>query len=102
MALVSAKQVSVGVGRQVLDRLVAEGGDPQAIVQSEGLSSIEDEGELARIVADALAANEDAAERVRAGNAKAIGPIVGHVMRETKGRADGAEISRLIHAQLGV
>ncbi len=102
VALVSAKQVSVGVGRQVLDRLVAEGGDPQAIVQSEGLSSIEDEGELARIVADALAANEDAAERVRAGNAKAIGPIVGHVMRETKGRADGAEISRLINAQLGV
>ena len=102
VALVSAKQVSVGVGRQVLDRLVAEGGDPQAIVQSEGLSSIEDEGELARIVADAVAANEDAAERVRAGNAKAIGPIVGHVMRETKGRADGAEISRLIHAQLGV
>ncbi len=102
VALVSSKQVSVGVGRQVLDRLVAEGGDPQAIVQSEGLSSIEDEGELARIVADAVAANEDAAERVRAGNAKAIGPIVGHVMRETKGRADGAEISRLIHAQLGV
>ncbi len=102
VALVSAKQVSVGVGRQVLDRLVAEGGDPQAIVDSEGLSSIEDEGELARIVADAVAANEDAAERVRAGNAKAIGPIVGHVMRETKGRADGAEISRLIHAQLGV
>ncbi len=102
VALVSAKQVSVGVGRQVLDRLVAEGGDPGEIVQSEGLSSIDDEGELARIVADALAANEDAAERVRAGNAKAIGPIVGHVMRETKGRADGAEISRLIHAQLGV
>ena len=53
-------------------------------------------------MAEALAANEDAAERVRAGNAKAIGPIVGHVMRETKGRADGAEVSRLIHAQLGV
>ena len=90
------------VGRQALDRLVAEGENPGEIVQSEGLSSIEDEGELARIVADALAANEDAAERVRAGNAKAIGPIAGHVMRETEGRADGAEISRLIHAQLGV
>jgi len=86
----------------VLDRLVADGGDPEAIVQSEGLAAIADEGELARIVADALAANADAAERVRAGNDKAIGPIVGHVMRETKGRADGAEVSRLIHTQLGV
>jgi aspartyl-tRNA(Asn)/glutamyl-tRNA(Gln) amidotransferase subunit B len=39
---------------------------------------------------------------MRQGNAKAIGPIVGHVMRETKGRADGTEVSRLIHEQLGV
>jgi aspartyl-tRNA(Asn)/glutamyl-tRNA(Gln) amidotransferase subunit B len=51
-------------------------------------------------VAEALRANADAAERVREGNAKAIGPIVGHVMRETKGRADGTEVSRLIHEQL--
>ena len=51
--------------------------------------------ELAAIVAAALAANADAAERVREGNAKAIGPIVGHVMRETKGRADGGEVTRL-------
>ena len=100
--LVAAKRVSVGVGRQVLERIVADGGDPEAIVQSEGLAAIEDEGELERIVAAALAANADAAERVRAGNAKAIGPIVGHVMRETKGRADGAEVSRLINTQLGI
>jgi aspartyl-tRNA(Asn)/glutamyl-tRNA(Gln) amidotransferase subunit B len=37
---------------------------------------------------------------VREGNAKAIGPIVGQVMRETKGRADGTEVSRLINEQL--
>ena len=48
------------------------------------------------IVAAALEANADAAERVRGGNAKAIGPIVGHVMRETKGRADGGEVTRLV------
>ena len=47
--------------------------------------------ELAGIVAAALEAHADAAERVRAGNAKAIGPIVGYVMRETRGRADGGE-----------
>ena len=35
-------------------------------------------------------------------SAVAIGPIVGQVMRETKGRADGTEVARLIHEQLGV
>jgi aspartyl-tRNA(Asn)/glutamyl-tRNA(Gln) amidotransferase subunit B len=102
VGLVSDKSVSVGAARQVLDRLVAEGGDPRAIVQEEGLAAMDGGDELAGIVAAALAANADAAARVREGNAKAVGPIVGHVMRETKGRADGTEVSRLIHEQLGI
>ena len=101
--LVASKQVSVGAGRQVLDRLVAEGGDPVAIVAVEGLAALDGEGdELAAIVAAALAANTEAVEQMRGGNAKAIGPIVGYVMRETKGRADGGEVTRLVHEQLGI
>jgi len=103
VGLVAAKRISVGAGRQVLDRLVAEGGsDPAAIVAEEGLEAMGGEDELGAIVAAALAANADAAERVRAGNEKAIGPIVGAVMRETKGRADGTEVTRLVHEQLGI
>jgi aspartyl-tRNA(Asn)/glutamyl-tRNA(Gln) amidotransferase subunit B len=101
VGLVAAKRVSVGAGRQVLDTLVAEGGDPQAIVEAQGLGAIDGGDELAGIVAAALEANADAAQRVREGNAKAIGPIVGYVMRETKGRADGTEVARLVHEQLG-
>jgi aspartyl-tRNA(Asn)/glutamyl-tRNA(Gln) amidotransferase subunit B len=86
----------------VLDKVVADGGDPAAIVEAEGLAAIDGGDELAAIVAAALAANEQAAENVRAGNAKAIGPIVGYVMRETKGRADGGEVTRLVHEQLGI
>jgi len=103
VGLVSAKRVSVGAGRQVLDRLVAEGGsDPAAIVEAEGLAAMDGDDELSSIVAAALAANADAAERVREGNAKAIGPIVGYVMRETNGRAEGTEVARLVHEQLGI
>ncbi len=101
VGLVAEKTISVGAGRQVLDKLVAEGGsDPAAIVEAEGLAAIGGGDELAEIVAAALAANADAAERVRSGNAKAIGPIIGAVMRETKGRADGGEVTRLVHEQL--
>jgi aspartyl-tRNA(Asn)/glutamyl-tRNA(Gln) amidotransferase subunit B len=102
VGMVSAKKVSVGAGRQVLDRLVAEGGDPAAIVQEQGLAAIGGGEELEQIVAAALAANPGAAERVRQGNAKAIGPIVGAVMRETKGRADGGEVTRIVSEQLGI
>jgi aspartyl-tRNA(Asn)/glutamyl-tRNA(Gln) amidotransferase subunit B len=100
VVLVDSKQISVGAARQVLDRLIADGGSPADVVEAEGLAAMGEGDELAGIVAAALAANPDAAEKVKAGNAKAIGPIVGHVMRETKGRADGTEVSRLIEAQL--
>jgi len=88
VALVSAKAVTRDAARGVLTRMVAEGGEPAAIVEQQGLVAMDGGGELAAIVAAALAANPDAAERVREGNARAIGPIVGHVMRETKGRAE--------------
>ncbi len=102
VGLAHAKRISVGAARQVLDRLVADGGEPLAIVESEGLAAMEGGDELAGIVAAALDAHADAAERIRGGNAKAIGPIVGYVMRETKGRADGGEVTRLVHEQLGI
>jgi aspartyl-tRNA(Asn)/glutamyl-tRNA(Gln) amidotransferase subunit B len=102
VGMVSSKRVSVGAARQVLDKLIADGGDPAAIVESEGLAAIGGDDQLAEIVAGALAANADAAERVKSGNEKAIGPIIGAVMRETKGRADGGEVTRLVHEQLGI
>ncbi len=101
VGLVANKSISVGAARQVLDKLIADGGDPLQIVETEGLAAIGGGDELAGIVAAALAANADAAQRVREGNAKAIGPIVGYVMRETKGRADGTEVARLVNEQLG-
>jgi aspartyl-tRNA(Asn)/glutamyl-tRNA(Gln) amidotransferase subunit B len=100
--MVERKQVAVTAARQVLTTLVAEGGDPAAIVEREGLGQISDAGELEAIVERAIEADPGAAEKVREGNPKAIGPLVGFVMRETKGRADGGEVTRLIHSKLGV
>ena len=54
------------------------------------------------IVAAAIEADPAAAEQIRTGNGKAIGAIVGAVMRETKGRADGGEVNRLIREHLGL
>jgi aspartyl-tRNA(Asn)/glutamyl-tRNA(Gln) amidotransferase subunit B len=103
VALVSDKAVTVGNAKLVLDRLVAEGGDPSQIVAAEGLAAMAGgSDELEPIVEAALAANADAAEKIRAGNMKAIGAIIGHVMRETKGRADGGEVTRIVREKLGV
>jgi aspartyl-tRNA(Asn)/glutamyl-tRNA(Gln) amidotransferase subunit B len=98
--LVQAKKISHGSGKIVLGMMVAEGGDPEAIVEREGLAQMSDSSELEAIVEKAMTDNPGAVEKIRAGNPKAIGAIVGVVMRETKGRADGGEVNRLIQEKL--
>jgi aspartyl-tRNA(Asn)/glutamyl-tRNA(Gln) amidotransferase subunit B len=100
--LVAEGKLTTGNGRKVLDVLVAEGGQPDEIVEREGLGAMEDDGELAGIVAKVIADNPDIVERIKGGNPKAMGALVGPVMKETRGRADGGEVNRLIREQLGV
>jgi aspartyl-tRNA(Asn)/glutamyl-tRNA(Gln) amidotransferase subunit B len=100
-AMVHAREVSRDAAREVLTRLVSEGGDPRAIIEAEDLGALGDDGALGVIVDRALGSDPSAAESVKAGNQKALGPLVGYVMRETKGRADGGEVRRLILERLG-
>jgi aspartyl-tRNA(Asn)/glutamyl-tRNA(Gln) amidotransferase subunit B len=103
VGMLGRREVTVGAARTVLDALVAEGGDPAQIVAAKGLGAMAaDDDQLEAVVAAAIAANPDAAQRIQAGNEKAIGPIIGHVMRETKGRADGADVTRIVREQLGL
>jgi aspartyl-tRNA(Asn)/glutamyl-tRNA(Gln) amidotransferase subunit B len=100
--MATAREITPGAARTVLDRLIAEGGDPRAIVEREGLAAMGASDELAAIVRAVIDANPDVVARIRGGNPKAMGALVGPVMRETRGRADGGEVNRLIREQLGV
>ena len=71
-------------------------------MEARGLAPIADSGELEAIVERAIEANPAAVEQIRNGKAQAAGAIVGAVMKETKGRADGAEVNRLIREKLGL
>ena len=101
-ALVESSAINQGGAKQVLDTLVADGGDPTAIVAAEGLEAVGGADQLAPIVAAALEANPELTERLRGGDMKPIGVIVGEVMKQTRGRADGKEVTALVRQQLGL
>ena len=101
VALVDSKSISQSAAKEVLDVLAAEGGDPAAIVEERSLG-MAGADELGTIVDAALEANPKAVEELKGGKQKAIGAIVGFVMRETKGRADGGEVNRLVREKLGL
>jgi aspartyl-tRNA(Asn)/glutamyl-tRNA(Gln) amidotransferase subunit B len=98
--LVEERKTTAGNARKVLEILAKEGGDPAAIVEREGLGAMADDGELAGVVAQVIADNPDVVARIKDGNPKAMGALVGPIMKATRGRADGGEVNRLIRRQL--
>jgi aspartyl-tRNA(Asn)/glutamyl-tRNA(Gln) amidotransferase subunit B len=81
---------------------VADGeGSPTAIVEARGLRAVSDTGELQRLVDEAIVANADAAESVRAGRLGAAGQIVGAVMKASGGKADAKAVRGLVLTALG-
>ncbi|HZO61160.1 MAG TPA: Asp-tRNA(Asn)/Glu-tRNA(Gln) amidotransferase subunit GatB [Solirubrobacterales bacterium] len=102
VGMVESRALSRSAAKEVLAELTVNGGTPAAIVEARGLAPIADSGELEGIVERAIEANPAAVEQIRKGKEQAAGAIVGAVMRETKGRADGAEVNRLIKEKLGI
>jgi aspartyl-tRNA(Asn)/glutamyl-tRNA(Gln) amidotransferase subunit B len=98
VGMVADKQASASAVRAALPGLLENGSIEEAIASS----AVAGEDELGGIVDRAIADNPDAVEKLKAGKGQAIGALVGAVMRETKGRADGGEVQRLIRERLGV
>jgi aspartyl-tRNA(Asn)/glutamyl-tRNA(Gln) amidotransferase subunit B len=94
--LVVRKEASASAARTALPLLIENGSIEEAI-EAARLAPTD---ELGEIVDRAIADNPDAVEKIRAGKGQAIGALVGAVMRETQGRADGGEVQRLIRAKL--
>jgi aspartyl-tRNA(Asn)/glutamyl-tRNA(Gln) amidotransferase subunit B len=88
VGLVAAGTINRAQGLQVLEEAQASGRSPAEIVRQRGLSQVSDESALAEVVDRVIADSPQAAADVRAGKVKAIGPLVGMVVKATQGRAN--------------
>jgi aspartyl-tRNA(Asn)/glutamyl-tRNA(Gln) amidotransferase subunit B len=77
-------------------------GDIAAHAEQKGYIQESDEAAILAVVDKVLADNTKAAEDVRAGEMKAIGFLVGQVMKESRGKANPALAQQLIKKQLGL
>jgi aspartyl-tRNA(Asn)/glutamyl-tRNA(Gln) amidotransferase subunit B len=76
--------------------------DIEAHAEAKGYIQVSDEGEIAKIVEQVLSENNQAAEDVKNGEMKAIGFLVGQVMKQSKGKANPQLAQQLIKKQLGI
>jgi aspartyl-tRNA(Asn)/glutamyl-tRNA(Gln) amidotransferase subunit B len=102
IALVQDGTLSTKLARQVLTDVLEGHGDPAQIVERRGFRQISDEGELSRIVDQVIAQQAEAAQRVRDGNRKAIGALVGAIMRASHGKANPQLVNKLLNERLGI
>jgi aspartyl-tRNA(Asn)/glutamyl-tRNA(Gln) amidotransferase subunit B len=100
--LVAGGSLTAGLARQVVEGVLAGEGEPDEVVEAEGLAVVSDEGALGEAVDAAIAAQPDAADKVRAGKVQAVGALVGAVMKATRGQAEASVVRRLLLERLGV
>jgi len=98
--LVDAGTVNDKLARQVIEGVLAGEGSPAEVVVARNLAVVSDSGELAAAVDRAIAANPDAATRIRDGHVQAAGALIGAVMKEMRGQADAATVRELVLAKL--
>jgi len=102
LAMLDEGTLTSGLARQVLDGVLAGEGGVEQIVITRELAVVQDDGRLSAAFDLAIAAHPGAAEKVRSGNLGALGPLVGTVMKDMSGKADGAAVRTGLLARLGV
>ncbi|MDH3208593.1 MAG: glutamine--tRNA ligase/YqeY domain fusion protein, partial [Gemmatimonadota bacterium] len=98
--LVDGGVVSRRAAKDVLARMVEEGGDPADLVETMGLAKVGDPDALGEVADTVLAAWPDKVAEYRAGKSALIGLFVGEVMKKTGGAADPKTAKAILLARL--
>ncbi|NGZ77895.1 Asp-tRNA(Asn)/Glu-tRNA(Gln) amidotransferase subunit GatB [Saccharibacillus alkalitolerans] len=96
VGLIGKGTVSSKIAKTVFKEMLQSGKRPQQIVEEQGLVQISDEGAIKAIVTEVVAANPQSVEDYRAGKDKAIGFLVGQVMKQSKGKANPGLVNKLL------
>ncbi len=94
--LINDGVLSSKMGKEVLAIMVETSQDPQVIVEEKGLRQVTDSTALEAACQEAIAESPKAAQDIRDGNPKAIGALVGIVMKKTKGQANPTQVNHIL------
>ena len=94
--LVKSGELSSTAAKDVFAEVWQSGVEPAAVVKAKGLAQVSDEGAIAAVVDAVLAENPKVIADYKAGNARALGALVGAVMKRMGGKANPAVINRVL------
>ena len=92
----SESKISNGSAKKVFREMFEDGKKPLDIIEEKGMAQISDDSFIEGLVNEVLAANPEAIEDIKNGKDRAIGFLVGQVMKKSKGKANPQMVSELI------
>ncbi|AIF65739.1 Asp-tRNA(Asn)/Glu-tRNA(Gln) amidotransferase subunit GatB [Terribacillus saccharophilus] len=100
ITLIEDGTLSSKLAKKVFAELIENGGDPEQIVKDKGLVQISDEGQLTEIISSILDQNEQSVVDFKNGKDRALGFLVGQVMKQTKGQANPPMVNKILIAEM--
>lgn len=100
LQLIDKGTISGKIGKSVIEEMYASGKNAGSIIKDKGLAQISDEGALITVIDQILAANQQSVEDYRAGKDRALGFLVGQIMKATKGQANPGKVNQLLKEKL--
>ncbi len=99
--LIMKDTISGKIAKKVFKEMWTNADSPEKIVKDKGLVQITDTKAIEGIVDEVIANNQKAVDDYKGGNKKAIGALVGQVMKASKGKANPQMVNKLLAEKLG-
>lgn len=100
LTMIDKGTISGKIAKDVFEEMYDTGKSPEDIINEKGFKQISDTQELEKIVQKVIAANPASAEDYKSGKTKAIGFLVGQVMKETGGQANPQAANKILAEKL--
>ncbi len=94
--LVSKGTISSNMASKVIGFMYEDPKNPLLIVKEKNLGAMNDEGALIKIIDEVISQNQQSVDDYQQGKKKAIGFLVGQVMKQTKGKANPQTVNKML------
>ena len=98
--LIADGTISSKIAKKVFKELITNGGDAKEVVKAKGLIQLSDPAQLLPMINEVLDKNQQSVDDFKNGKDRAVGFLVGQIMKATKGQANPGVVNKLLHEEL--
>ena len=98
--LIADGTISSKIAKKVFKELITNGGDAKEVVKAKGLIQLSDPAQLLPMINEVLDKNQQSVDDFKNGKDRAVGFLVGQIMKATKGQANPGVVNKLLQEEL--